>query len=246
MPRRARSTVKSTTRSRAIRSRCWRRSTRRWRESTRAGSEPALVDSRQRRVDLRQHLLRMALERVVDFTVERARRGIAEMVVRPAHHLLRLVFERPRRLSMQILDRAFDARALAEQRGAETFGFHLQPFSPAEASSRSVCDCSRPSRTTIFSRDACPETSSTVARGTSSVFASSRSTASFARPSSGGSATRTFHASPWRPAKPGLRAPGETRSFRRVLAALTALSLALRGFRLAVLHPVVFVERSKC
>src|SRR5439155_181178 len=87
------------------------------------------------------------------------------------------------------------------------------------------------------------ETSETLARGTSSVAASSRSTASFARPSSGGSATRIFHASPYRPTIPGRRAPGDTRSLSRVVAACTAFSLALRRPGLGFLHAVVELER---
>ena len=160
------------------------------------------------------------LERVVDLAVERACGGVAEVVVGAAEHLLGLVLERAGRLAVQVVDRALDARALVEQSSAKTIGIHVSLSFPASASSRSVCACSRPSSMTILSRAACPETSATLARGTSSVAASSRSTASFARPSSGGSATRTFHASPWRPAIPGRRAPGDTRSLSRVVAAL--------------------------
>src|SRR5262249_50127710 len=113
------------------------------------------------------------------------------MVVRVAQHLLGLVLERAGRLAVEILDRAFDARALVEQRRAETLGVQRQPFFSALVSRRSACAGPRPSSATTLSRDAWPATSERFARGTSSASARSVSTASFARPSSGGSATRT-------------------------------------------------------
>src|SRR5262249_39400718 len=171
--------------------------------ATRAGAEGAAVDSLERLLDPREHLFRMPLEGVVDLAVACARGGVAEVVVGVAEHLLGLVFEGARCLAMEVLDRAFDSSPLVEQGCAEALGVHGPPFPSAAASNRSTRRGSSPSSNTTFSRDACPDTSASRPRGTSSVSASSRSTASFARPFSGGSATRTFHASPCRPALPG-------------------------------------------
>src|SRR5262249_30382682 len=61
-----------------------------------------------------------------------------------------------------------------------------------------------------------PATSSTSPRGRPRASASSRSTASFAFPSSGGAWTLTFQASPWRPTIRPDRLPGATRSWTRI------------------------------
>src|SRR5581483_9193564 len=92
-----------------------------------------------------------------------------------------------------------------------------------------------------------PATSVSPAAGRRSRSASSFSTASLARPRSGGAATRTFQASPRRPTSSVLRAPGETRTRIRVvgsgmpdqyrqafLRGLAALRLVDRAVRLGV------------
>src|SRR5262249_46832185 len=98
-------------------------------------------------------------------------------------------------------------------------------------SSRSASSGSIPSSSTTLSREPCPATRRTSVRASVSVSASSVTTASLARPRSGASATRIFHASPWRPTIPGRLAPGATRSLRRVVVATTPHSLpVLRRF----------------
>src|SRR5665213_2068523 len=76
--------------------------------------------------------------------------------------------------------------------------------------------------------------SASVSRGTLNASASSRRTASFARPCSGAAVTRTFHASPCRPTICARPAPGLTRSRTRVDAAAMRPSVpaALGGFGL--------------
>ena len=74
-----------------------------------------------------------------------------------------------------------------------------RPLAVADSSRRSASSGAMPARLTTLSRAPWPETIATSRCGSSSVSASSRTTASFARPSSGGAATRTFQASPWRP-----------------------------------------------
>jgi len=87
----------------------------------------------------------------------------------------------------------------------------------AELRRRSISAGPTPVSSTILSRPLWPETIATASRGTASAAASSRTTASFARPCSGASVTRTFHASPWRPTIADRPAPGLTRSRRRVV-----------------------------
>src|SRR6266540_2624475 len=182
--------------------------------AARAEAERAVVDSLQRVLDLLEHLLGVLLERVVDLAVERPGCGLCQVIVRPTHDLLGLVLERPGSLLVQVLDRVAHALPLPNQRFTEPVGVdgHARPLPAASASNRSAPSAEMPVSATTLSREPWPDTSSTLRAGTRSVSASSRSTASFARPSSGGSATRTFHAPPWRPAIPGRRAPGETRS----------------------------------
>src|SRR5207248_2767022 len=91
----------------------------------------------------------------------------------------------------------FEARA--ESVGVD--GGHSSSFPEALAAARrcSISRGSMPSSATVLSRDAWPETIATELAGTANVSASRRTTAAFALPSSGAAATRTFHASPWRP-----------------------------------------------
>ncbi len=96
----------------------------------------------------------------------------------------------------------------------------------ARSEARSICSGPTPTSSTILSRVPCPETSVTASRGNASVSARSRTTASFARPPSGGAATRTFHASPCRPTTRARAAPGATRKRRRVETASMQRSLA--------------------
>ena len=70
-----------------------------------------------------------------------------------------------------------------------------------------------------------PETSVRAVRGSASVSARRRRTASFARPRSGASVTRTFQASPCRPTIAARLRPGLTRKRSRVVSARHAPSL---------------------
>src|SRR5438552_848471 len=73
----------------------------------------------------------------------------------------------------------------------------------------------------------------TALLGTASVSATSRSTASFARPPSGGAVTRTFQPSPYGPTIPARPAPGLTRSRSRVHpCGMRQVYAGLRGFDL--------------
>jgi hypothetical protein len=67
----------------------------------------------------------------------------------------------------------------------------------------------------VFRRDDAPATTRTSARGTSRSVASHATSAAFARPPVGGAATRSFHASPWRPASSVRTAAGETMTVTR-------------------------------
>ncbi len=66
-------------------------------------------------------------------------------------------------------------------------------------SALAVSGPSTPSTRTRLVRDDAPLTSETAASFTPRVRAMSAHVASFARPSVGGAATRTFNAAPWRP-----------------------------------------------
>src|SRR5207244_3642222 len=147
--------------------------------------------------------------------VEGGGRRLAEVVVGVADDLLGLVLERARRLLVEVADRVEDAlplltQDLLEARGVD--GAHAD----APVSLRSTSAASMPSSSTTFSRAVWPETSETLRRGTSTVSARSRTTASFARPLSAGAVTRSFQTSPIRPATPPRRAPGDTRTRTRV------------------------------
>src|SRR5438045_3347158 len=140
------------------------------------------------------------------------------------------------RLGVEVVDRHLHPLALLEQQRAEppcVDAHRLVSFllrsAVAEASRRSISAGPTPSSSTILSRPVCPETSVTDVRGIESATASRRSTASFARPSSGGAVTRTFHASPWRPMMPDLPAPGETRNRNRVDVSAMRLSVVARA-----------------
>src|SRR5262249_12073742 len=136
---------------------------------------------------------------------------VAEMVVLEGR-LLGLVRERAGILLVDVVDRVLDAFPLLLQARAYLLGVDH----PVSSSRRSTSRGSRPCSSTILSRAVCPETTDTAARGTRRRSASSRTTASLARPRSGAALTRTFHASPWRPASSVRAAPGETFSRRRV------------------------------
>src|SRR5438067_1009780 len=98
---------------------------------------------------------------------------------------------------VQVLDRGRDALALLEEcvaKAARVDRAHLRrPFPAADDRQRSISTGSIPASSTILSRPPCPETSVTDVRGSDSVSASRRTTASFARPASAGAATLTFH-----------------------------------------------------
>src|SRR5262249_32822620 len=66
------------------------------------------------------------------------------------------------------------------------------------------------STSTTFARPVAPATTRTEPRGTSSVAASKSTSAAFARPRSGGAATRAFQPSPCLPTSSVRAAPGET------------------------------------
>src|SRR5262245_19222963 len=130
-------------------------------------------------------------------------------------HLLDLVLDRAGVRPMEVLDRSRDALALVEQPLTERVDVGDR-HSPA-SSRRSASSAARPRSSTTLSRTPCPETSVSPVTGTESRLDRSRRTAAFARPRSGGAATLTFHASPYRPTISVRAAPGETRSRRRVV-----------------------------
>src|SRR5215475_970404 len=122
-----------------------------------------------------------------------------------------------------------DPPPLVEKRVAEVLGvdarhrlsFRPRPEPATEARRRSISAGPIPVSSTIFSRPPWPETRVTAVRGSASVSASRRSTASLARPRSGASVTRIFHASPCLPTSAVRPAPGLTRSRSRVVSAVT-------------------------
>src|SRR3954454_4785186 len=97
----------------------------------------------------------------------------------------------------KVRDRFLHPLALLEQHRAELVHVdarHRRSFLPragavAEERRRSISAGPRAASSTILSRPPWPETRVTASRGTDSTSASSRSTASFARPCSGGSVT---------------------------------------------------------
>ena len=128
-------------------------------------------------------------------------------VVAQGHHSISAVYDRARPVTL-------DA-TLVE------FAMVQPPFPSAEDSRLSVSARSMPASSTILSRPPWPETSVIARSGSASARASRRTAASFAAPRSGGAVTRSFHASPYRPAMPSLRAPGTTRNRSRVEGAVT-------------------------
>ena len=126
-------------------------------------------------------------------------------------------------------ERMLDPLPLVEERVAEVLGVDALTASPfclgrppvAEARRRSISAGPIPVSSTIFSRPPWPETSVRAVRGSASVSARRRRTASFARPRSGASVTRTFQASPCRPTTAVRPAPGLTRRRSRVVSAVT-------------------------
>src|SRR5262249_30650727 len=150
------------------------------------------------------------LERVVELAVVGDGRSLGQMVVGVA--LVRLGLDRARIRPLEMLDRVHGPLAVVLQQLAELLGVHRAHADLAFADSRrSSSSASSPPRETSLSRAPCPETSVTERRGTSSVSAISRRTASFARPSSAGAETRTFQPSPYGPTSSDRLAPDETR-----------------------------------
>src|SRR5207237_1112111 len=160
--------------------------------ATLAGSVAPVVESGQRAVDLRERLLRAFLEPFVELAVEGDRRHVAEVVVAPAPgELAELVLDVARVLLVQVRDRLDDALPLLVEQSAELGRVdrgHRRSFrsSPAAAARRrSISPEPIPASATILSLAACPETISMSFRGTSSVSASSRTTASLPLPAAG-------------------------------------------------------------
>ena len=152
-----------------------------------------------------------------------------------ASDLLDLVVERAGVLVAERRERVLDPLPLLEQRVAELLGVdarHRLSFLPrsspeAEARRRSISAGPIPVSSTIFSRPPCPETSVRAVRGSASVSARRRRTASLARPRSGASVTRTFQASPCRPDE---RRPARSRADAQAQASrLRRHALSLRG-----------------
>src|SRR5262249_8744679 len=199
-----------------------------------------IVDALQRAVDLREDVLGVLLERVVELAVVRHGRGVRALVV-VARVLAVFVADRARVLLVQVVDRRLHTLTLLPQEVAETVGVghaHACSFAAASPSRRSARASSIPASSTILSLLPCPETTETAPRDTETVSAMSRTTAAFARPSSGGAVTWIFQPSPCLPIMRDRVAPGDTRRCNR--AGFTALSLALRrlspGSRDVILH----------
>src|SRR4051812_21479102 len=174
------------------------------------------------------------------------------MVVARCGDLLDLVVERAGMLVAQRRERMLDPLLLLEQRLAEMLGVdarHRLSFLPrsspvAEARRRSISAGPIPVSSTIFSLPPWPETSVRAVRGSASVSARSRRTASLARPRSGASVTRTFQASPCRPTTAVRPAPGLTRKRRRVVSAVTRsvyVGLPLGSVRVGHAVPAAFL-----
>src|SRR3954452_3779244 len=210
-----------------------------------------VVDSPQRGVDLRQHLLRVVAERVVDLAAEGCARGLGEVIVARRGDLLDLLVERSGMLVAEGRERVLDPLLLLEQRVAEVLGVDARqrlsflPRSPAaEARRRSISAGPIPVSSTIFSLPPCPETSFRAVRGSASVSARRRRTASLARPRSGASVTRTFQASPCRPTNAVRPDPGLTRKRSRVVSAVTRsvyVGLPLGSVRVGHAVPAAFL-----
>src|SRR5260370_31046775 len=177
------------------------------RAAGRARAVRPVVDPLERCVDQGEHVTGVLLEREVDLPVERGRRRLREMVVACGGDLLDLVVERPRMIVAEVRDRLRHPLALLEERNAELLridaherlSFRPRSGAEADASRRSASAGPSPVSSTILSRPPWPETSATASRGSASASASSRRTASFARPCSGAAATRSLHAPPCPP-----------------------------------------------
>src|SRR5205814_3298918 len=167
-------------------------------------------------------------ERVVDLAAECRRRGVPHVVVGSRRDLLHLVVERPGMALAEARDRRLHAPTLCEQLDPKTLrvdahqrlSFLIRAVAEADASRPSATAGASPASSTILSRALWPETSVSESRGTPSVSASRRRTASFARPPSGAAVTRSFQPSPYRPTIAARPAPGLTRKRRRVMRAV--------------------------
>ena len=179
-----------------------------------------------------------SLERVVDLAVERrrwrSRRGGCRSSPRPPRPRPRA--SRDARRAGR--DRALDPLALVEQRVAEVFGVDARqrlsflPRSspmPRRGAARSAPARSPSARRSCPGRRG-PKRASAPCAGSASASASSRRTASFARPRSGASVTRTFQASPCRPTIAARPAPGLTRRRSRVVSAVMRSSLRRQAY----------------
>src|SRR4051794_14087000 len=168
------------------------------------------------------------------------------MVVARPGALLALVVEGAGMLLGERRERMLDPLPLVEERLAEVLGVdaHRLSFLPraspvAEVRRRSISAGPIPVSSTTFSRAPWPETSVRAVRGSASVSASNRRTASLARPRSGASVTRTFQASPCRPTTAVRPAPGLTRRRSRVVSAVTSsVYVGLRLGSVRVRHAV--------
>src|SRR5262249_36976967 len=141
--------------------------------------------------------------------------GFGEVVVE--RHLFALLLHRARVLVMEILDRVHHPLSLHEQRLTERLDVD---DTHARSRRRPASAESIPCSSTTLSGLAAPPTSEISSGARPSVHARRRRSALLARPSSGAAATRTFHASPWRPTISLRLAPGETRSRSRVVSAI--------------------------
>src|SRR5918994_709842 len=178
-----------------------------------AFSVGAVLDPLQGGVDRAEQPLVVLFERVADLALDRLRGRVRQVLVSAARNELpALILQRAGVLLVEVREGSRYRLPLLDEQVAEV----LDVDRAHRESLRAASDAAIPLTSTTLSREPCPATSLTSSGGIRSVSASRATAASFARPHSGGAATRTFQASPCRPTTPGLFDPGTTRSRNRV------------------------------
>ena len=169
----------------------------------------------ERLVDLGDHVVGVLAERLIELEVDEVGGVVGEVLVAGGG------VDLPHALVVggEVAGCAHDVLAEAEQLrpALGEIDRHDVPFW-ADARRCSASSRVSPTISTTLSRETAPLDDAHVRPAESRATSRAGSTTdAFARPRSGGAATRSFQASPWRPTTAERPAPGETRRFRRMV-----------------------------